>query len=512
MAIKTKFPPLIVLGLDAGDPGFIQRWAQEGSLPTIASIMERGCWGRTSGPELISEHGVWVSVFSGISRGEHGYYYFRQLKPGTYNLEAVTGLNIGAPPFWLFLKEQNKKIAIIDVPDTRPLSGLLGIQLANWDTHDSWNPDYFTTASEPPELAQEVYHRFGPKLVPIEKHESSFEEDRQMYRQLLGRVEKKGALCRHLLARDYFDLIAIVFAESHAASHQFWKYHPEIQEPGTERNELTHAIREVYRAIDREMGLLLPQLPNNSNIVIVSSVGMEDDYPITGLTEAFLRQLGYQASLESNSFSFKPIDLVRRMVPESWRIALSRHLPREKREHLLADQFRRNTNWLKTTAFAIPSPYTSFIRINLRGREPEGIVEPGAEYKSLMDRIETDFKQLVDPETNKPAVTGVARTVELFDCAPHASLPDMFVEWKPGRFMERVLHIRAELTQKKPDFYRRSDHSPYGFVAAAGPSIQKRGALSDVEPLNLAPTFLFLMGEPIPERMAGQVIKTMISG
>ncbi|MGH9200661.1 MAG: alkaline phosphatase family protein, partial [Vicinamibacterales bacterium] len=57
--------PLVIVGIDAGDPDFIRQWAQEGYLPTIASVMERGRWGKTGGPELISEHGVWVSLFSG---------------------------------------------------------------------------------------------------------------------------------------------------------------------------------------------------------------------------------------------------------------------------------------------------------------------------------------------------------------------------------------------------------------------------------------------------------------
>ncbi|MGH7807211.1 MAG: alkaline phosphatase family protein [Thermodesulfobacteriota bacterium] len=506
MTRNTSRPPLVILGVDAGDPDFIQKWAQEGYMPTIASIMKRGCWGRTAGAELISEHGVWMSVFSGISRSQHGYYYFRQLKPGAYELEEVAGPDIDAPPFWSHLRGRDKKVAIIDVPDSDPLSGIPGIQLSNWSVHNSWNPDYFSLKSEPEELLQEVRREFGPKLRPIEKLKSSFEEDHEMYMELLRRVEKKGALCRQLLRRDRFDVVVIVFSESHAADHQFWRYHSGIN---NEENGLTTAIRNIYGAIDREIGLILAGLPDESNVFIVSSVGMEDDYPTTGLAEAFMRQLGYQAPLESNGISMSPTNLARRVIPESWRIALSRHLPREKRERLVSDQFRSGTDWRKTTAFAIPSAYTSFIRVNLRGREPEGIVEPGAEYNSLLDHIETDLKRLIDPETKKPAVTGISRTIELFDCAPHALLPDLFVEWQPGRFMQRVVHPRAELTQKKPDFFRRSDHSHYGFVGAAGPSIHRQGRLADVEVLNLAPTFLSLMGEPL-DKMVGRVMRDIL--
>ena len=429
-----KAAPLIIFGLDAGDPDFIVRWAQEGYLPTLASIMQRGCWAKTAGPELISEHGVWVSLLSGLSRAEHGCYYFRQLKPGTYDLQTVTGRDLDAPPFWSYLRGRGKKVAIIDAPDMPPIAGLPGLQLANWATHNNWNPLEYPTASEPPELIHHVQRDFGPKLVIMENEKSSRREDKQIYEQLLKHIAKKAELCRRLLARHSGDLIVIVFAELHAANHQFWKYHVEAQDvPEKAGGDLSHTIRNVYQAVDREMGRLLAQLPAEANVFIVSSVGMEDGFPTSGLVEAFFRQLEYQPAPESSGVSLRPLDLARRMVPEAWRIALSRRFPRETRERLLADQFRRSTDWTRTTAFAIPASYTSYVRVNLRRREPHGIVEPGTAYMALLDRLEADFRQLIDPETNEPAVRRVEKTVELFRCDPPMSLPDLFVEWRPGR-------------------------------------------------------------------------------
>ncbi len=513
MESDTQPTPLVILGLDAGDPAFIRKWARQGYLPTISSIMERGCWGETGGYELISEHGVWVSLFSGISRGQHGYYYFRQLKPGTYDLEPVAGPDMDVRPFWSGLRDTGKTVAIVDVPDCMPERGLNGVQLINWAIHDTWNPTYYQTISEPPGLLSDVHEHFGTKLESIEEIDAGLRENQRLYSRILRHVEKKGALCRHLLPRDRLDLAVMIFAESHAADHQFWKYCPEVDgETATENTdgELTNAIRDVYQAIDRELGLLLAQLPDSANVVIVSSVGMEDDYPTTGLMEAFCRQLGYQATPEAGAISFRPMDLARRLLPRTWRVALSRHLSWAQREGLLAEAFRNGTDWSTTTAFAIPALYTSFVRVNLRGREPQGIVEPGADYDALLDRIAADLRQLIDPETNEPAVTEIRRTVDAFSCAPHATLPDLWVEWKPGRYMERVEHPRATLSISKPEFSRRSDHSARGFVAAAGPSIRQQGDVGTVEVLDLAPTFLSLMGEPVPPSMSGQVLEDVI--
>jgi len=500
--------PLVILGIDAGDPAFIERWVREGRLPAIASVMERGSHARTGGAELVSEHGVWVSLFSGVSRGRHGYFYFRQLRPGSYQLEARTGLDVDAPPFWTQLTGNGGSVALIDIPDSVPDAGLAGLQLANWATHNNWDPHHFPTASEPPGLLAEVEARHGKKLLIVENHHATVEEDRRFRSQLLEQTRRKGELCRDLLLRQPFDAIVTVFAATHAANHQFWRYRPEIGERHDE--ELDHAIRDVYEAVDAEIGRLLARLPADANVFVVSSVGMEDDFPTTGLTEAFCRRLGYQADPTPGGFSWRPLDLARRLVPEPVRLALSRRLSREAREGLLADQFRSGTDWSRTRAFCLPASYTSFLRVNLRGREPAGTVAPGAEYERVLGELESDLAALRDAATGEPVVARTLRAVDLFGANPHPALPDLFVEWIPGRFLQRVRHPRCELTQGQPDFFRRSDHSSAGFVAAAGPGIRRGAALGEVDVLDLAPTFLALLRKAPGPEMGGRVLQALL--
>ncbi|HVF27155.1 MAG TPA: alkaline phosphatase family protein, partial [Pyrinomonadaceae bacterium] len=458
MAIDSHTPPLVIIGLDAADPDLMMRWAAEGYMPTLASLMQRGCWARTAGPELICEHGIWVSLSSGVPRSQHGYHYFRQLKPGTYDLENVTGADIKAPPFWSYLRGKNKRVAVIDVPDAFPVKDLPGIQLTDWATHNP--PD--SASAEPASLLRDVRRIFGPQMKIHEKLRSSIEDDRSLYRQLMERVEKKGKLCRELLAGAKFDLIVAVFAESHTATHQCWKYHRRAKSPqdngDNSENELTDAILNIYAALDRQVKLTLEQLPDDANIFVVSSTGMEDHYPTTYLIEDFCRKLGYQLSPNGAARPQRAIDLLRRAVPESWRVRLSQFLPRERREALLADQFRSATDWGRTTAFAIPSAYMSYVRVNLRGREPQGIVEPGVGYETLLDRLTSDLGQLVDPRTGQRAVREVTRTKDVFGEESLSTLPDLFVAWEPcSYFRESVVHPKTELTQKEPEFFRDSD-------------------------------------------------------
>jgi predicted AlkP superfamily phosphohydrolase/phosphomutase len=511
MAQDIKTPPLVIFGLDGGDAGLIRQWTQEGTLPTIASIMQRGCLGHIGGPELLSTQGAWLSLFSGVSRGEHGYYFNRQLVPGTYDLQNVTARDAHAMPIWTRLRGGSKKVAIIDALETEPLPGLPGFQLANWAIQQQFNRTNVPPSAEPASLLSDVQrHVASPIHIDVFKPDSLIQEDVAAHHFMLKRIEAKGALSRCLLAQDRCDLVVIAFVEAHTAAHRLWDYRPggiRQAEAVSEGCNLSTAIRDVYQAIDRQMGLLLRQLPDESNVFIISLFGMKDLYPTTGLIEDFCRKLEYRVPSYGARNGLNALTWLRRAIRPDLRARMSRLLPRRVQARLESDRFRSETNWAKTRAFSIPALNTSFLRVNVRGREPQGIVDPGSEYERLLDQIEADLMQLVDVRSGKPAVERVIRTAAAFRCGPPSVLPDLAVEWKSTPyFMDRVRHPKAELIQIRPHYNRSSYHTFSGFVAAAGPSIRAGGDLGEVSPLEFAPAFQFLMGEPAPQRGTNRVM------
>lgn len=507
----SKTSPLVIIALDAGDPTFIQQWTQAGYLPTIQGLMQRGCWGQLGGPEQLCEWGIWTSLLSGLSRSRHGFYYFRQLHPGTYDLRLFSAQDAEAQPFWSHLQGRDKHVAIIDAPDSEIVPGLPGVQLVDWATR--YLPQRTVhAAADPPQILQEARQVFGPQITVSDfDPQANRKEDERIYRLLVERIEKKGRLCRHLLKNRRSDLVVMGFYESHDAAHRFWDYRAQVSS-GTpeESNVLAHAIRAIYQAIDRQIGLVLAELPHDANVVVLSCFGMAEQFPTTGLIDAFLQQLGYQVTPTASAEVRRPTALLRRALPHSWRVALSRRFPVAVQERQVADRFRHGTDWTKTTAFAIPSLYTSFVRVNLREREPQGYVSPGKEYNTLLAELERHLQQIVDPHTGAPAVERVDRTVDVFRCATPSQLPDLFVHWKPTPyFIDQVVHPHAHLTQQKPGFLRGSSHSQEGFFAAAGPAFRGRGDLGSASVLDLAPTFLTLLHEAVPPQMLGQVIEAM---
>jgi predicted AlkP superfamily phosphohydrolase/phosphomutase len=67
--------PLIAIGLDGAEYHLIQRWSEEGYLPAITSLIERGCWGRINSTGDISSGSVWPTFITGVSPAKHGIFY-----------------------------------------------------------------------------------------------------------------------------------------------------------------------------------------------------------------------------------------------------------------------------------------------------------------------------------------------------------------------------------------------------------------------------------------------------
>ena len=397
---------------------------------------------------------------------------------------------------------------VLDPPDTEPVRGLSGLQVSEWATHSHYPP--LTLAAEPESAIAAVRSEFGPREQIGELIGGSTAEDRSIVERLVARAARKGACVRALLAKESYDLVVAVFAEAHTGGHQAWEYRRDAKGDGPRPDHgMGDALFRLYRAVDDEIGRIVDALPPTATVVVASSVGMLSQYPIEELLEDFCRRLGYQASPQPAASSGPPprrsvTSMLRSLVPERARNLISRFLPFDVQARLMSEKFASSTDWSRTTAYAPPGYYTGCIRVNLRGREPNGIVAPGAEYDTLLSRLEEDLHALRDAETGAAVIARTVRTREVFGDDAHPALPDLIVFWNEhDRPLRRVRHPRAELTQAPHAFNRGSHHTMEGFLVAAGAAIRTAGRRPDVDPLSLAPTMLTLLDVAPPVEMTG---------
>jgi predicted AlkP superfamily phosphohydrolase/phosphomutase len=171
-----------------------------------------------------------------------------------------------------------------------------------------------------------------------------------------------------------------------------------------------------------------------------------------------------------------------------------------------------DVDWGTTRAFAIPMADSAQVRINLRGREPEGIVEPGADYDRLLEEIEEFVMGVVDADTGRPAADHVVVTREVTGRPVADVLPDLVILWSPGS-PRRLRTPDGDVIDIPRRDRRSGEHSTTGFMIGTGPAITASGRLDVGEDehslLDVAPTLLTCLGVPVPDALPGRPIESL---
>ncbi len=119
---------VMIVGLDCAEPSLVlERWRDR--LPNLASLMERGAYGRL--PSVIPPITVpaWSCMMSSRTPGDLGVYGFRNRSDHSYdNLYIANGTAIKEPRLWDLATRGGKRSIVLGVPGTyppRPLNGVM---------------------------------------------------------------------------------------------------------------------------------------------------------------------------------------------------------------------------------------------------------------------------------------------------------------------------------------------------------------------------------------------------
>jgi hypothetical protein len=272
------------------------------------------------------------------------------------------------------------------------------------------------------------------------------------------------------------------FGATHTAGHKLW--------------DLEQALRDVYVACDRGLGRLLAAAPAGTRVMVFALHGMGPNNNRTELLPVMLeRILG-----ERRSRKLAPLKWLRELVPASVRHVVKRSLPDSMQDRLTRFWKMGGEDWSKQRLVPHCADLQGYIGINLKGREPQGVVEPGAEAEDLCRTIERGLATFVDADTGEPVVSSVERGSGV--------LPDLIVRWAPSavstvRRIVSPVHgaIDGPTPGKSPDG-RSGNHVGEGFLVAAGEGIAP-GPIVGGHILDLAPTACALLGVPALPQMVG---------
>ena len=144
----------------------------------------------------------------------------------------------------------------------------------------------------------------------------------------------------------------------------------------------------------------------------------------------------------------------------------------------------------------------------MRGREPAGIVVPGAEYEALRDEIKARLLALREPQSGEQVVAEVWKREEVYS-GPYVDWsPDLRVIWQEYPAQKRTYFNAGEPWADAPFAYagQTGDHARDGILYAFGPGVRQGVRLPRLSIMDLAPTVLWLRGLPVPADMDGRVL------
>lgn len=261
----------------------------------------------------------------------------------------------------------------------------------------------------------------------------------------------------------------------------------------------------------------------NPPVLVVVSHGMSHAIGSHLLLPEILRRLGLMVPLSAQRRT-GPMDAVRAMVrrlPASLRNMAKRWLEKPARP----GSFRLPKLLADTSAsrcFVVPNGLLiSGIRVNLAGREPHGIVQPGEDADSLYRNLAADLLEIRDARTHVPLVRRVLRTAQIYQGKYLDCLPDILVGWHDEIAVGSTILPPAENATMRAysskigfveavNKYRRTgEHRAEGLLVAAGPGIETGGPDLSVSILDVAPTITASLGVGM-ETAAGRAVAELI--
>jgi predicted AlkP superfamily phosphohydrolase/phosphomutase len=357
----------------------------------------------------------------------------------------------------------------------------LYVSPVNWDPQSPPVP-----MSSPESFAGDLAERLGPYRTlgwaeatwPLNEgrmDEKTFMDD--LYRAFDDRAH---VILSRLDTKDW-DLLVGVIESTDRVQHMMWRLidpqHP-MYDPALV-TEFGPAIERVYRKSDEFLGQVLDRLGPDVPVLVVSDHGFHSFRKAVNLN-TWLVQEGYLAMRRDGSADKTLWDLFG------------------------GGEFWEHVDWSRTRAYALGLGQVYF---NVRGREAQGIVSPGAESVALADELSAKLLTMTDPDDGARIVRSVYKRDDIYTGEYLHNAPDLQVGFEDGyRVSWQTTLGGAPPGIVYPNMKKWSgDHCGFDFATTAGVLVSNRKIDgSPARIIDIGPTVLRYFGVAVPPSLDGK--------
>jgi len=490
---------VIVIGIDGATFNVILPMIEQGRLPNIERLMKDGAYGTLQSVTPPSSAPAWASFQTGLNPGNHPIFDFVVKEPETYKTKYINGSNLKSPRLWDILGCYSLSSIIINCMITYPPHRVKGCLLTGGLTPEGRNFTY------PSELQNEILKEFGKyrrwgvggiSCIPGKETDFATEyilnENRRMH------------IASYLMENKPWDFFMVMFEGADPLQHELWKYLDSD-------NEMREYLYLFYGQIDTYIGSVTSKYPD-AYICIMSDHGfgeLERYFIVNNflLENGFLKLKGGASQLKRELSRYLSLS---RIYSLSKKLGLNRSAKWFRggfKESLLSSLVTssKDIDWSRTTAYAVGA--CGHIYLNIKGREPQGVVNPGPELMAVRRQIVEALEKVVDPLKGTRAVEKVFVKEELYRGRFFETAPDIaFLPAKGFSTLHREQFVSRETFI---DSFNCGTHRPEGICIIKGPGIKK--GLGPAKITDLTPTILSMFGIYPKIQFDGKVLDEIYS-
>ncbi|MCG8408768.1 MAG: alkaline phosphatase family protein [Phycisphaerales bacterium] len=489
---------MLLIGLDGATFDVLGPLMDRGLMPELKELVDHGTWGPLESTRPPITPAAWTTFMTGKGPGKHGIIDFLRYDPQTNQLSFNNNKRISAKAktIWQILSDKDYRVGSINVPMTFPPEPVNGFMISGFDTPQGQD---FT---HPKELQSEILAKY-----PDYTHEKKWERQAMGGDDLFAKnleyinqsFERGYELARFCGDKYGWDVMMVLYKLVDNLQHKAWRY---IDERTKGKNPARAKMtEECFAMLDRVIGKLRTLAAENEADIVVMSDHGHGSLDGKAQPNLLLSQWGYLALRSQFAQA--------RTRTATWLRRLTKPSFAEQAGQSSTPDHDLAVDWSRTKACVLHAGVYGFLYINLKGRQPQGIVEP-SEYEAVRSEVREKLLQATCKDRDGRRIkifTDVFVTEKLYDCdrTDHPWMPDLVLA--PADGLAVVKKIRGNSPVRWVPFNRlEGTHRLDGVFVAHGPAV-KSGQKIRAHIADLAPTILAGLGEPVPKDMDGLVLR-----
>jgi len=499
--MERAFSRVLLIGLDGATFDVLNPLMDAGKMPHLKSMIEVGAVGPLESTKPPITPAAWTTFMTGKGPGKHGIIDFLRYNPTTNALEFNNNTKISqeTPTIWQILSDKNYRVGSIHVPMTYPPEPVNGFMISGFDTPPGRCFTY------PESLQHELMERY-PDYTHEKKWErkalggdSLFEKNIEYISQSFERGHDLARFCGEKYG---WDVIMVLYKLVDNLQHKAWRHiDRRTRDSDPRRRDI---VIDCFRRLDQTLGRLRKFADEHDATILIMSDHGHGSLDGKAQPNLLLSEWGY-LGLRT------PVSRAKARGATWWR-RLVRNPGSSPVNQLSAAEGDLAFDWSRTKACVLHAGIYGFLYINLKGRQPEGIVEP-ADYASLRNEIRERLLSATCKDRDGRSMhifPAVHDTASLYGCdrERYPWMPDLLLE--PADGLAVVKKIRGSAPVRWIPFDRlEGTHRLHGIFAALGPGIAAGTPVEDAHIADITPTVLAGLGERVPKDMEGKVLRSI---